>query len=335
MKAIIIRCILQLSLTIFIGCISLGSEISNAQEQIDGPWTTFSRTDILPNKQMTTAIAFGTDNRSFWVVTPDGVASFDGNIWKQYTVMDGLGSDKILWFEHTLDVSSDGVLWVATLDQGVSRFDGEAWTTYTTENGLLSNSVSAVAIAPNGDLWCTHPFPKCGISHFDGKLWTVYDSDDIGVRSCNLLNIAFDPEGTLWASGANFVLRYHDETWTAFSTETGMEPAISLYMDIGSDGKIWISGGGGVSCYDGSTWTHHSFEDTGMKGIGPLAVDTKNVLWTGVNGEGVFRFDGKKWTKFMTKDGPSLDNFSSITVGPDGAIWFSTVSGLSRFQPYF
>jgi len=319
---------------------TLVCEKSTAPEQGDGLWTTYTTSDGLPYDAVG-AIAFGPDGELWCVpMIPDaggGVARFDGNSWKHYTTEDGLGADFIIWGEHTLAVSPDGVLWLATFGGGVSRFNGEIWTTYTTQYGLLADNVSAVALAPNGDLWCAHPASYCGISHFDGKTWTVYTPGDMGVTSCNLMNIAFDPDGTLWASGANFVLRYHDETWTSFSSETGMEPAIALYMDIGPDGKIWISGGGGVSCYNGSVWTHYSFAKMGAKGSGegfiPLDVDSDNVLWVGVYGEGVFRYDGKSWTKFASKGGPALNNVFSITVGPDGALWFGTENGISRYQP--
>ena len=221
---------------------SLGCEKSTAQEQADGQWTSYTTSNGLPYDAVG-AIAFEPDGDLWCVLVPaggGGVAHFDGMTWKHYTTKDGLGSDAIIWFEHALTVSSDSVLWVATIGGGISSFDGEAWTTYTTEDGLLSDRVTAVAIAPNGDLWCTHPMPDCGISHFDGKTWTVNTPGDLGVTFCNLINIAFDPDSTLWASGSNFVFRYRDESWTSFSTQTGMEIPIAAYMDIGPDGKIWI-----------------------------------------------------------------------------------------------
>jgi len=232
-------------------------------------------------------------------------------------------------------VSSDGVLWVATFDGGVSRFDGEAWTSYTTEDGLLSDMVAAVAIAPDSDLWCNHPGPDLGISHFDGDSCTILAPGDIG-ETFHIMNIAFDPDSALWAIGSH-VLRYHNESWTNFSTQAGME--IALYMDIGPDGKIWI-GGDGVTCYEDGSWTHYSLADIGAKGKGellPLAVDSENVLWLGISDDidennEVFRFDGQSWTKFVPEGGPDLKNIYSIEVGPDSSIWFGTDYGIFRYK---
>ena len=311
---------------------------TTAPEKNDGQWTTYTTADGLPFDQIG-AIAF-TPNGDLWCVPliPEvggGVVCYDGNTWKQYTTEDGLGENIILWMENTLAVSSDGVLWVATWSGGVSSFDGETWTTYITADGLLGNNIAGVGIAPNGDIWCAHPTPDCGLSRFDGETWTTYTTNDMGISFCNLINVAFDAEGKLWAGGG-IVLSHHNETWTSFSDETGMPQPIALYMDIAPDGKIWICGDG-VSCYDGSAWKYFSFKQIGANGKGeglvPLAVDSENVVWVGVFGEGVFQYDGNSWTKFVSEDGPSLTDVFSIEVAPDGAIWFGTASGISRYQP--
>lgn len=323
-------------------CISLGCEKSTTEEQGDGQWTTYTTSNGLPYNEVG-AIAFGPDGELWCVlVHPEGggIAHFDGNTWKHYMNKDGLGSDFVIWSEHALTLSSDGNLWVATFGGGVSRFDGETWTTYTTADGLLSDNVTEVAIAPNGDLWCIHPGEQDGgISHFDGETWAVITPGDIGVTSCQLMSITFGPDNALWAIGSH-VLRYRDESWTNFSTQTGME--FAFYIDIGPDGKTWIGAeGNGVSCFDGSAWTHYSLEDMGAKGSGglmPLAVDSENVLWVGVSDKNeendeVLRFDGKSWTKFAPENGPALKKVYSIIVGPDNTIWFGTEYGLFCYQP--
>ena len=319
--------------------LSLGCEKLIAQEQAVGQWTIYTTSDGLPYNEVG-AVTFGPGG-DLWcaLVHPGGdggIAHFDGNTWEHFTNEDGLGSNSIIWYEHTLAVSSDSVLWVATFGGGVSRFDGEGWTTYTSADGLHSDNVTAVAIASNGDLWCTHS--DCGISHFDGKTWTVTTPNDLGVTSCHLIDIASGPDSTLWTIGSH-VFSFNDELWTDFSTQTGMEMA--FYMDIGPDGKIWIGAeDGGVSCYDGSVWTHYSLADMGADGKGslmPLEVDSENVLWVGVSDENeendeILKYDGNSWTKFVPEGGPALESVYSITVGPDSTIWFGTDYGLFGYN---
>ncbi|MBN1779614.1 hypothetical protein JW948_00675 [bacterium] len=309
-------------------------------EEASGPWTIYTTADGLPGGSAA-AIALES-NDAFWYVPivegGMGIVHFDGSSWKPYTTNNGMCSNTIIWFEHTLALSSDGILWVGTFGGGVARFDGQTWTSYTTADGLLSNDVSGVAIAPNGDLWSAHPASGVrGLSRFDGETWTVYRESELGVSYCNLINIVFDPDGTLWAGGSHVVLRFRNGTWTSFSTETGLDLPVALYMDAGSDGKIWIGGGDGVSCFDGRSWTPFSFEEmggnTGDVEFLPLAVDFENVLWAGVPGQGVFQYDGNEWNKFNSEGGPALLDVMSITIGPDGAVWFGTETGISRYKP--
>lgn len=338
------RIMMAIGIFIFVCGVSV-CEKSTAREQAGGQWTTYTTTDGLPSNAVG-AIALGPDG-DLWCVpllqddpVGGGVAHFDGSTWKQYTTKDGMGSAFIIWLENALAVSSDGVLWVGTFGGGVSRFDGKTWTNYTSKDGLFSDSVTAVAIAPNGDVWCANQGegPGGGISHFDGKTWTAYTASDMGVRSGAFMNVAVDPDGTLWAGGDG-VVRYDGETWTSLYKETKMGgPPVGTSMDIGPDGKIWFSEGKGVACFDGSAWSHYSFEDMGAngsaEGVSSLAVDSENVLWVGTGGEGVFRYDGKSWNKFAPKDGPDLNETGSIAVGPDGAIWFAAgVNGIARYQP--
>jgi len=120
------RVMIVIGISAFV-CISLFCGKSTAQEQGSGQWTKYTTSGGLPYDEVA-AIAFGPDGELWCVpLIPDvggGAAHFDGNNWKHYTTKDGLGSDFIIWFENTLTVSSDGVLWVGTFGGGVSRFDG-------------------------------------------------------------------------------------------------------------------------------------------------------------------------------------------------------------------
>jgi ligand-binding sensor domain-containing protein len=313
-----------------------GSEEAKAQVQANGQWTTYTTSDGLPFNEVG-AVAFGPGG-DLWcsLVHPGGdggIAHFDGNTWEHYTSEDGLGNDFTIWSEHTLTVSPENILWVATFGGGVSRFDGETWKTYTTFDGLLSDQLTGVSVAPDGTVWCIHPVLDFAISHFNGESWTGLTSEDLGIDSSHMMCIAFETDGTLWAGGSH-VLRYKDESWTDFSTETGLEGA--LYMDIGPDDKVWIGfEGSGVSCYDSNTWTHYSLADIGTKesgGLMPLAVDHDNVLWVGINDDGVYKYDGESWTRFVSEGAPALDFVYSITVGPDSTIWFGTEYGLFNYD---
>jgi ligand-binding sensor domain-containing protein len=160
---------------------------------------------------------------------------------------------------------------VGTYGGGISRFDGNTWTTFTTTDGLLTDKITGVAQAPNGDLWCSHPWPDGGISRYDGETWTVYPATEIGLGSENVFSIAVASDGTVWVGGGG-VSRFNGETWTHYTTELGMDdPAIVEAIAPAPDGTLWV-GGNGISHYDGETWTHYSLEDIGVTEVGEYGV---------------------------------------------------------------
>jgi ligand-binding sensor domain-containing protein len=75
------------------------------------------------------------------------------------------------------------------------RFDGQAWITYTAADGLASNTVRAIAVAPDGALW--FGTEGGGVSRFDGEAWNTYATVD-GLASNSVLAIAFAPDGAVW-----------------------------------------------------------------------------------------------------------------------------------------
>ena len=100
-----------------------------------------------------------------------GLAYFDGESWTSYNSEQGLASGTVT----DLDLSSDGVLWIATVD-GVTKYDGETWITYNTEDGLPGLFFSTVAVGPDGSVWAGTDLN--GAAHFDGETWTPFSEED-------------------------------------------------------------------------------------------------------------------------------------------------------------
>ena len=60
--------------------------------------------------------------------------------------------------------------------------------------------------------------------------------------------------------------------------------------------------------------------------------DKAGVLWFGTTGEGVYRYDGKSFTQFTTKDGLNSNKVWSILEDKLGNIWFGTDAGVCRYD---
>jgi ligand-binding sensor domain-containing protein len=66
--------------------------------------------------------------------------------------------------------------------------------------------------------------------------------------------------------------------------------------------------------------------------IGTSIQDKAGNIWYGSNGEGVYRYDGKTFTHFTTKDGLDNNIVYSILEDKAGNIWVGTKTGLNRYD---
>src|SRR5262249_13647869 len=60
--------------------------------------------------------------------------------------------------------------------------------------------------------------------------------------------------------------------------------------------------------------------------------DLQGVVWFGGEDNGLARYDGKSFIRFVREDGLSDNTVNSILGTTDGALWVSTARGLSRYD---
>lgn len=60
--------------------------------------------------------------------------------------------------------------------------------------------------------------------------------------------------------------------------------------------------------------------------------DARGWYWLGTQSDGVYRFDGHDLTLYTEKDGLANNQVRSILEDSEGAIWFETASGVSRYH---
>jgi len=77
-----------------------------------------------------------------------GLARYDGNKWRNYTMADGLPGNHVFM----LHVDPSGKLWIGT-NNGLASFDSGKFKVFTTDDGLFSNTIFSMATAPDGSQW--------------------------------------------------------------------------------------------------------------------------------------------------------------------------------------
>ncbi len=230
-----------------------------------------------------------------WVGTEEGgVSVWDGKIWKNYTVHDGLPSNKV----YGLTIDKQDNIWVATWE-GVSKFDGQDWTVpYSVHtHTIFSNHVHAIAFDSEGNIWIGH-IDK-GVSQYrksDGQ-WVYYNTDipnGIGgdlVRSILVRPAANGlPESIWFATADGGVSKFEQGNWIVYRVKDGLPSDTVIAVAMDKYNRIWATTAKGVAYFDNIKWTIYDTLSTESIAFGP---DCENCpynddhVWTGTTDNGL------------------------------------------------
>jgi len=282
-------------------------------------------------------------------------APFKKGIWRNYTYLDGLASDRV----YAINSDNEGYIWFGTPD-GASRYDGRNFINFTKKNGLADNWVTSIHRGSDGILWFG---TKGGVSRYDGEGFINLTVKD-GLADNHVTTIYCDDDGILWfGTKEGGVSRYAPSA----VAQTGGRNFINLTPKDGladnnvqaicqdADGIMWFGTENGLSRYDGKEFTNFTTQD-GILSNNILVIHqgANDALWIGTEG-GVSRYEkplrlsdearrlssygtsfrdskSSKFINFTTQDGLPHNRVEAIADDEDGNLWFGTENGISRYD---
>lgn len=126
-----------------------------------------------------------------WVGTPNGLASWDGQVWKTFTTLDGLAADAV----RAIADDPSGNLWIGTVSGGLNQLRNGRFTVFRkSAGGLPGDNVSALLADDDGTLWVG---TGSGLARLKDGHWTHYTTQD-GLVSDSISYLVEDGEGFLW-----------------------------------------------------------------------------------------------------------------------------------------
>ncbi|MDH3355807.1 MAG: hypothetical protein OEL79_11405, partial [Chromatiales bacterium] len=281
-------------------------------------------------------------------------------------VLNTFNVGKGIYVRSLAEEKSNGSLWVGT-STGVMEIDlktQELKNTFNRDQGLANEYVFAIFVDSKGYKW--FGTNGGGVSRYrDGEWKTFFPMH--GLADYWIYAFTEQPDGGLWIgtwAGAN-LYRPEGEKFTTYVKELINEWVYGLGID--SKNRIWFGTEGGVSMFDGKQWLEWNHKDgLGAENINHLSpstntglgtrsrhdlstlqlgkntynpnyvfsilIDNKDEIWAGTWGGGVSHFDGSQWHNFNTEDGLAGNIVYSSAQDNEGAYWFGTNAGLSRYD---
>ncbi|HWE39400.1 MAG TPA: two-component regulator propeller domain-containing protein [Isosphaeraceae bacterium] len=233
-----------------------------------------------------------------WLTLADGIgaARADGRdqpglppvLVKHWQLDDGLPQAHIQAIAQT----SDGYLWVGTLNEGPARFDGVRFT----------------ALRDLDPSYARH-------SHRDQVVNALLAT----------------PDGALWiGTEGGGLCRWRDGMSTFFGRAEGLPDARVRCLAAGAEGTVWVGTAAGLVRLREGAPVH--IDDCRRRVAAPVTAlleGRDRTLWVGTE-RGLYRLRGEQTTLLTPSDGLSHPYIKSFVEGRRGDLWVGTQFGLNH-----
>jgi len=225
----------------------------------------------------------------------------------------------------------DNIVWVGTAYNGLYSIHNELVTHYTTTDGLLSDTIRALCMDANANLWIG---TNMGISKFKDGIWTDITTMD-GLFNNDIRFLQSDQTNNIWiGTRKNRLEKYDGSGFTTYH----VNPDASGIGELGHihtiscdlDGNMWVGSCiSGLSKFDGENWTDNI--NGLLNFVSSSACNANGDIWIG-HYTGAYKFSNDLWAQYTTADGLADNDVSCFTFDGQNNIWIGTAFGLSKYD---
>ena len=217
----------------------------------------------------------------------------------------------------------------------------------TINDGLSQSAVNCIMQDAAGFMWIG---TQDGLNRYDGYRFKVFKKDrtDSATLNSNYVWALYEDEDRiLWVGTEGGLHRYDPSTETFTRYVHDLRDPNSLNHDIvwsirgAANGKLWVGTPLGLDRFDPRTGQfEHINAGPSNVGIRSLFKDSRENLWIGTQGDGLWRYHAvkKEFTAFrydsLNPISISSDVVWSITEDREQNLWVGTNDGVNRVRVY-
>jgi len=241
--------------------------------------------------------------------------------FRNFNVEDGLGQSQV----YAMCQDPTGALWLGTRGGGVSIYNGIEFKTLTTNDGLANNYINCIELGPDSTVWIG---TNDGVSFYEnGKLQSLKLAKNTVVR-----DMIFLPNGEIRAASNKGLLYVSKKALSFGKITTINQPNASCLItrkgeiSFGTnDGLYRVTKSGNHFCGDDSRYMRNA--------ITTLARDSKDNLWIGTYGDGMYCYDGTRYFRVDLQRELYRKTVLNIYIDDEDNLWLATLkSGIIQYD---
>jgi ligand-binding sensor domain-containing protein/signal transduction histidine kinase len=305
----------------------IGSADSGLSRWQNNQFTTWTRHEGLPANAITALCEDGTGR--LWVGTTAGLVSWDNGPSAPLAPKGMFDGRRIC----ALVRDRGGQIWIGAAGLGVLQF---------TNNRFL----------PVADDSPDDPLkdPHCLLVDFRGRLWVGAGDDLVLCREGDhwrryriphnqargyISSLAEEADGTVWAGSANGgLLQFKNGKFATIPANSGLAGDRINSLLVDHDGRLWVGTDAGLNHLNRkSLFVMSQDQGLGFGAVQSLAEVSPGVVWAGKPSDGLYRWDGKSFSRLPGIGLSSHDSqINALLVTHDGYCWVATTNNLLLYK---
>jgi ligand-binding sensor domain-containing protein/signal transduction histidine kinase len=289
--------------------------------------TTFTTLDGLPANSIT-ALAEDGGGR-LWIGTEAGLV-----LWQDGQPAPLKAAEQFKGRAITaLFKDGQGTIWAGVKGMGVFQFDRDTFIPLAGDtvaeplkepHCLLKDRAGRIWIGAGEDFILCH----------DGDHWQRYRIPRNRFRSY-VNTLAEEPDGTIWAGvGAGGLLQFREGKWMAIPAGANLAGNLVESLLTDNEGRLWVGTDAGLNRLQRKNlFTLSQSEGLGFGAAQGLAEVTPGVIWVGKPNDGLYRWDGRSFSRLSTACLlPHDSQINTLLVTRDGFCWVATTNHLLLYK---
>jgi len=178
-----------------------------------------------------------------WLGTDKGLTIFNPKL-NEFKAIDQLYNQSV-WYVMT---ASDSSMWICTYGNGVYRFKNDKSTHFSEKDGLKTKSFYSIFETTNGTIWLGSV--EGAYTYENGKFNFIDNYKPLTENA--VWAFGEGKNGELWIGTNHGLLKYYQENWTHYTSQTGLlgdEININGMM-VDSKNNLWIGTVEGLCKYN-------------------------------------------------------------------------------------